>query len=1478
MGGQRHVTRYIADSLVGVETNPGPGRARWARRGEGNARRGRRGVGRERMRERTRKRHETRRERARRKKEDAEGNARRVKHEWKIVTWNLRNVSLREENRRRLRSVCERIEREGWEIVLVQELAAVGNGVIWLGEGENRVAIVHSLRAGIILRGSSLDRWIREGQQKWFHDRVVAVVIGRLRLVSVYQPSWGTDREALERCRRDLETQLGMGRREKLVIGGDFNANVGRNREGINGVYGRFGIGEMNEAGRDLMEWCGTNGLAYVNSYMRHERRGTWQHPRSGRWYELDGFLVRKNERYGLVRRMKAMSVSVLSDHVAKGLTVRVVDRRWRTEGGGRRPPRINWEVLQRVDKREEYKLKTRERMMNGEVDEWSWDRMTEVMIGAAKEVCGETTRPVANPWTVGREEEMNELRENIVRAVRTREARMADMNEVRGMEEGREERMNAERELEQARMDVSMCRRRMKRRLRVLEREWWQEKIERCKAACEEGRLGDMYKILKELGVRGKRMAGRGGLLTANDFKGQFERVSSERYEVRPEVIEDAVRGARDLSRDERAIAANVRMNEVPSVREIEGVMKEMRESAPGEDGVRISYIKYACDEMKGEVIEMVQKMFVSRANDWSGLLKGGIIVPLYKKGNREDPGNYRGVCLLAMGSRILARVIARRLGWWSEHLGLLDENQAGFRRGRSTADVTQMMVRIEEDVSDMKRRVQEYGRVMDEDEWPVARLLDLRKAYPRVNRPALWSLLERYGLNGECMNVIVDLHESTEYKVRANDGMSEAWMPVRGLREGCSTSPVLFNVYHQAVMRQVEEARRARGSEGVIWKWVPGGSFAGGRVWEKGGAEAVSVSLSSALFADDTSLLGKKGDMDEDVRVTKEVMSKWEESDNADKEEVLEFGTNEGANVRVLGSWMGEEDINHRKRRAGMLWGRVKVWLKGTCLSKRWQARVVEACVESSLLYDCQARVWYKRDMRKLQQWMDRCYRYVWSDRNGEPLRQMEERGVNMQDVRNRLGVKSVRWKIEKRVLERIGHVMRMGNERMTKAMVLGWYEKLEGCEKMRGKKKKTILYWKKMMKEAGWDWTDVERLVNDRKGWKSMIRERMGHLDTWERQHGHEYEWKENEERLVRNERVEYDLECKYVGCGKVCRNKAALTVHQKRIHRAAEERMRFKCGKCEKVLETEGARMNHERMCWGERIREDGRIECMCGTIVSRKNVSRHRRFCGILEVIMEERLDVNGNVVERGLEDEREDRAEDEVDVNEREEREDMNGRMDERGMEVRREVRVEGRVYGNEREREEEEVEEMFEFRGFEENEWRMQGVLEGREDVNGNVNARGMEAIGEERVEGENGNERGREEEEEFEFRGFEGNERRGRELNWFGGFGEDERRANGVNEVARCGIAEERARVNEEVNEVQADEGVNEIAQERVNGVEREGAAVGAVGGVARGRGYRGRRVDCQLCGSTVSYTNLARHQRTCRVWDPGGGPHPL
>ena len=75
--------------------------------------------------------------------------------------------------------------------------------------------------------------------------------------------------------------------------------------------------------------------------------------------------------------------------------------------------------------------------------------------------------------------------------------------------------------------------------------------------------------------------------------------------------------------------------------------------------------------------------------------------------------------------------------------------------------------------------------------------------------------------------------------------------------------------------------------------------------------------------------------------------------------------------------------------------MWWRVRAKLKGSRFSRRWQARKVEVCVESDLLFDRGVRVWYKSDFKRLHKFMDECYRYVWSNRREQPLRKMQELG---------------------------------------------------------------------------------------------------------------------------------------------------------------------------------------------------------------------------------------------------------------------------------------------------------------------------------------------------------------------------------------------------------------------------------------------------------------------------------------------------
>ena len=636
-------------------------------------------------------------------------------------------------------------------------------------------------------------------------------------------------------------------------------------------------------------------------------------------------------------------------------------------------------------------------------------------------------------------------------------------------------------------------------------------------------------------------------------------------------------------------------------------------------EDGVRLSYLLKGGQKVLEEVVRIVQFMFENGADTWEDALRSGVVVPLYKKGDMDDPGNYRGVCLLSLGSRILARVDAARLQIWAEDVGLFDDNQQGFRKGRSTADASQIMMRLKEDAEDLEKRME--GQEVKEEDKLAARLLDLRKAYPRVNKPALCRLLERYGLGGNFLRSLMDLHETTEYKVRGKDGCSETWMPERGLREGCPSSPPLFNIYHQAVMRVAAKERERKAEEnglvaGIVMKWVPGSAFPSEGTWEKENSEAVEVIMEKNLFADDTTVIGDQSELEAGVKTTKEVMEWFEEANNDGKEEILELGSGESGKIRMLGSWMGwKEDLEERIKRGKKAWWIAKKRLKGAKISKRQQARIVETSVESTMLFDCHVRTWRVGEIKRLQQVADKAYRYIWSSKNKPPLRQMEEEGVNRIDVRRILKVKSIRMKIEKRVLERIGHVMRMEDGRLVKTAVLGWVEKLERWERRTGggRRRKTVLYWKKLLKEAAIDYTRIGRLTANRKVWKARIKERMKQIEEWEASKGKRWTGGEKIRDATVEERMEFVFVCEV--CGKVCKSKGGLTIHRKRMHEVSAMKKSFQCERCKEIFSQEANLRNHEKACSGAGGAVNHMRKCdICLRDIGKKSFARHRRAC------------------------------------------------------------------------------------------------------------------------------------------------------------------------------------------------------------------------------------------------------------------------
>ncbi|KAJ7412530.1 hypothetical protein BTVI_46102 [Pitangus sulphuratus] len=77
---------------------------------------------------------------------------------------------------------------------------------------------------------------------------------------------------------------------DKILILGDFNTRVEKNSEAWKGVLSKHGVGNCNDNGRLLLEFCAEQQLTIT--YTIFQQKTTWMHPRSKHWHLIDYILV----------------------------------------------------------------------------------------------------------------------------------------------------------------------------------------------------------------------------------------------------------------------------------------------------------------------------------------------------------------------------------------------------------------------------------------------------------------------------------------------------------------------------------------------------------------------------------------------------------------------------------------------------------------------------------------------------------------------------------------------------------------------------------------------------------------------------------------------------------------------------------------------------------------------------------------------------------------------------------------------------------------------------------------------------------------------------------------------------------------------------------------------------------------------------------------------------------------------------------
>ena len=128
--------------------------------------------------------------------------------------------------------------------------------------------------------------------------------------------------------------------------------------------------------------------------------------------------------------------------------------------------------------------------------------------------------------------------------------------------------------------------------------------------------------------------------------------------------------------------------LGSIPTVREVTWAQGKLKNGkAPGSSNVLPEMLKVAMKD--GEFGQMVLDLVKAVWKDKHVLQEwvDAILIPILKKGNLHCCDNWRGIALLDVMGKVVARVIQGRLHKLAERV--LPESQCGFRRGHGCTDM---------------------------------------------------------------------------------------------------------------------------------------------------------------------------------------------------------------------------------------------------------------------------------------------------------------------------------------------------------------------------------------------------------------------------------------------------------------------------------------------------------------------------------------------------------------------------------------------------------------------------------------------------------------------------------------------------------------------------------------------------------------------------------------------------------------------
>ena len=406
-------------------------------------------------------------------------------------------------------------------------------------------------------------------------------------------------------------------------------------------------------------------------------------------------------------------------------------------------------------------------------------------------------------------------------------------------------------------------------------------------------------------------------------------------------------------------------------------------------------------------------------------------ILVAIFKnKGLREECGNYRGISLLVSAGKILAGVLLNRLNnEVAKHA--LPESQCGFRANRGTLDMIFTARQIQEKCQEQQ--------------------MDLYQAFDTVHRKSLWIVLKKLGCPEKFVSMIKALHDGMKAWVNINGELTEPIDVENGVKQGDILGPTLFSLYFAMVFKNALKNCK----EGVFIRYRTSGRLMNLKRFSAK-SKVLHKLIQDLLYADDCDLVTHiEADMQHLMDLISKSCKAFGLTISIPKTEVMYQpapGNHyvepiifvEGVRLKVvdkftyLGSTLNrfatlDDEITARIQKAALAFKSLedRAWSKRS-IKKSTKVKIYSACVLTALLYACETWSAYKKHVRILERFHQRCLRRImnvhWQTHTPDT------------EILDRSGLGSIESLLHRHRLRWVGNLIRMPDFRIPKQVLYG------------------------------------------------------------------------------------------------------------------------------------------------------------------------------------------------------------------------------------------------------------------------------------------------------------------------------------------------------------------------------------------------------------------------------------------------------